>query len=198
MKLILASQSAGRAAMLDAAGVTFESCSPLVDEASIKQAMAAEGAKPRDIADALAEAKARKLSAKFPAALVLGCDQLLVTADGQCLNKPESQGEAREQLALLSGRSHRLISAAVICEAGKPVWRTVDSAQMTMRSLSAAFIDDYVARYWDQIRHSVGCYRIEAEGAQLFASISGSQFTIIGLPLLPVLDYLRIRGLLPT
>jgi septum formation protein len=196
--MILASQSAGRIAMLRAAGVEVEAHSPLVDEDSIKQALAADGAKPRDIADALAEAKARKVSRKFPTDLVLGCDQILVTADGQLLDKPESEVEAKSHLAMLSGNSHRLISAAVICENGDPVWRIVDSAQMTMRSLSGAFIAQYVDAYWQHIRHCVGCYRIEAEGAQLFSSVSGSQFTIIGLPLLPVLDYLRIRGLLPT
>jgi septum formation protein len=182
--------------MLRAAGVELEAHAPLVDEDSIKQAMAGDRAKPRDIADALAEAKARKLSRKFLNRLVLGCDQILVTAEGALLDKPESVDEAKDHLAMLSGKSHRLISAAVICENGEPVWRTVDSAQMTVRPLSEAFIDDYLARYWEHIRHCVGCYRIEAEGAQLFTSVSGSQFTIIGLPLLPVLDYLRIRGLL--
>ena len=91
-----------------------------------------------------------------------------------------------------------MISAAVICEGGAPVWRVVDTAQMTMRPLSPTFIDNYVDTYWEDIRHCVGCYRIEAEGAQLFASVSGSQFTIIGMPLLQVLDYLRLRGLLST
>ena len=198
MSLILASQSAGRIAMLRAAGVEVEAHAPLVDEDSIRQAMAADGAKARDIADALAEAKARKLSRKFPTDLVLGCDQILVAAEGQLLDKPYCPETAKTHLAMLSGKSHRLLSAAVICEAGEPVWRIVDTAQMTMRPLSDAFIDDYVALYWEHIRHSVGCYRIEAEGAQLFASTSGSQFTIIGMPLLPILDYLRIRGLLPT
>lgn len=184
--------------MLRAAGVEVEAHASLVDEDSIKQAMLAEGAKPRDIADALAEAKARKVSRKFPTSLVLGCDQILVTADGQLLDKADDPDKAKAQLVMLSGTTHRLISAAVICENGEPVWRIIDTAQMTMRSLSAAFIEDYVACYWGQIRHCVGCYRIEAEGAQLFSSVSGSQFTIIGLPLLPVLDYLRIRGLLRT
>lgn len=196
--LILASQSSGRAAMLRAGGVDIEPHAALVDEASIKDAMVANGAKARDIADALAEAKARKLSRKYPTALVLGCDQIAVTADGQLLDKPETPNEARAHLAMLSGKTHRLVSAAVICENGEPVWRIVDTAQMAMRSLSASFIDHYVDEHWDHIRHCVGCYRIEAEGAQLFASVSGSQFTIIGLPLLPVLDYLRVRGLLPT
>lgn len=184
--------------MLRAAGVEVEAMPAMVDEDSIKSAMHAEGTKPRDIADALAEAKARKVSRKCPTALVLGCDQILVTADGQLLDKPDSPETAKAHLAVLSDQAHRLISAAVICENGEPVWRIVDTAQMTMRALSAQFIDDYVATCWDHIRHSVGCYRIEAEGAQLFASVSGSQFTIIGLPLLPVLDYLRIRGLLSS
>lgn len=198
MTLILASQSGGRIAMLRAAGVDVEPQAPLVDEDSIKGALAADGAKPRDIADALAEAKARKVSRKYPGDLVLGCDQILVTADGQLLDKPESEAAAKSHLSILSGKSHRLISAAVICENGEPVWRIVDTAQMTMRALSDIFIEEYVGTHWEHIRHCVGCYRIEAEGAQLFASVSGSQFTIIGLPLLPVLDYLRIRGLLPT
>jgi septum formation protein len=196
--LILASQSAGRIAMLRDAGVEVEAHPALVDEASIKASLVANKAKARDIADALAEAKARKVSRKFGNAMVLGCDQILVTAEGELLDKPESPDEAREHLVLLSGKTHRLISAAVICENGEPVWRIVDTAQMNMRALSPQYIGQYVAKYWEQIRHCVGCYRIEAEGAQLFASVSGSQFTIIGMPLLPVLDYLRLRGLLPT
>ena len=184
--------------MLRAAGVEVEAHAPLVDEDSIKEAMIGDGAKPRDIADALADAKARKISRKFPGRLVLGCDQILVTGDGEILDKPESPEIAVQHLTLLSGKTHRLISAAVICENGEPVWRIADTAQMTMRPLSETFIADYVARYWDHIQYCVGCYRIEAEGAQLFTSVSGSQFTVIGLPLLPVLDYLRVRGLLPT
>lgn len=198
MTLILASQSAGRIAMLRAAGVEVEAQAALVDEASIKESLVANGAKAREIADALAEAKARKVSGKYPTALVLGCDQILVTADGQIFDKPENPADAREHLATLSGTTHRLISAAVICENGKPVWRIVDTAQMSMRVLSDDFIEQYVGTHWEHIRHCVGCYRIEAEGAQLFVSVSGSQFTIIGMPLLPVLDYLRVRGLLPT
>lgn len=198
MTLVLASQSAGRIAMLQAVGVEVEACAPMVDERSIKDSLLSTAAKPRDIADALAEAKAMKVSRKMRDRLVLGCDQLLVSAEGQILDKPETQDEARAHLAMLSGKAHRLISAAVICEGGEPVWRVVDTATLTMRPLGDAFIDDYVDRYWAHIRYCVGCYRIEAEGAQLFTSVQGSQFTVIGLPLLPVLDYLRVRGLLPT
>lgn len=196
--LILASQSAGRLAMLRAAGVDVTAQPSSVDEDSIKSAMMSEGAKARDIADALAEAKAVKVSRKFPVDLVLGCDQMLVTVSGALLDKPENPEVAVAHLKLLSGATHRLVSAAVICEGGAPVWRIVDTAQMTVRVLSDGFIANYVDRYWEHIRHSVGCYRIEAEGAQLFSSVSGSQFTIIGLPLLPVLDYLRVRGMLLT
>jgi septum formation protein len=196
--LLLASQSAARMAMLRAAGVDVTCISAAVDEDAVKQGLITQSAKPRDIADALAEAKAIKISRKNPSELVLGCDQILVTADGQLLSKPDCADTAKTQLSALSGKPHRLISAAVICEGGYPVWRIVDSAQLTMRPLSDAFIDGYVGAHWDTIRHCVGCYRIEAEGAQLFSSISGSQFTIIGLPLLPVLDYLRVRGLLPS
>lgn len=194
MTLILASGSAGRLAMLQAAGVEVEAVSPAVDEDSIKHAMLSDGAKPRDIADALAEAKATKISRKFPNSLVLGSDQMLVTADGHTLDKPTDEDDAIAHLKTLSGSIHRLISAAVICEAGAPVWRVVDTAQLTMRILTDDFMKQYVETYWQEIRHCVGCYRIEAEGAQLFTDISGSQFTIIGLPLLQVLDYLRVRG----
>lgn len=184
--------------MLNAAGVAVQAVPALVDEDSIKTSLAEAGAKPRDIADALAEAKARKISRKMPTALVLGCDQICVGPDGHIFDKPQTPDDARAHLERLSGKVHRLMSAAVICEQGEPVWRVVDTAQMTMRPLSSQFIDDYVETNWNEIRHCVGCYRIEAEGAQLFASVSGSQFTIIGMPLLPILDYLRIRGLLPT
>jgi septum formation protein len=184
--------------MLHAAGVPLEAIAANIDEESIKISLTQAGAKPRDIADALAEAKALKISRKMPAALVMGCDQICVGANGHIFDKPESPEDARAHLAQLSGTTHRLISAAVICEQGAPVWRVVDTAQMAMRPLSAAFIEHYVDLYWDHIRHSVGCYRIEAEGAQLFNSVSGSQFTVIGMPLLPVLDFLRLRGLIPT
>jgi septum formation protein len=196
--IILASQSSGRLNMLRNAGVSVEALPAMVDEASLIEALTAQAAKPRDIADQLAEAKALKISRKVPTALVLGADQILVTAQGEILQKATSREQAEVQLAQLSGTSHRLISAAVICENGNPVWRIIDTATLTMRDLSAGFIIDYVARNWTDIQHCVGGYQIEGEGAQLFSSIAGSQFTIIGLPLLPVLDYLRIRKVLTS
>ncbi len=198
LQVTLASKSAGRLAMLQNAGVEVTAIASAVDEAAIKSAMIAERAKSRDIADALAQAKALKISRKNPAALVIGSDQILELADGRLLDKPESPEEAGEHLQLLSGQTHKLVSAAVICEGGEPVWRQIETAKMTMRVLSTAFIDDYVRRYWEYVRHCVGCYRIEAEGAQLFNRIEGSQFAVIGMPLLPVLDYLRVRGVLTS
>jgi septum formation protein len=130
--------------------------------------------------------------------MVLGADQMLELADGTQLDKPADADEARAHLAAMSGTTHRLLTAAVIVEDGAPVWRHVEVVKLAMRTLSDAFIDAYVARHWQDIRHSVGCYRIEREGAQLFQRIDGSHFAIIGLPLLPLLDYLRVRGKLPS
>ncbi len=196
--LLLASKSSARLAMLTAAGVSLDAAAPMVDEDTIRAAMVDDGASARDMADALAEAKAVKISRKHPENLVLGSDQILERADGTIMGKAESPDEAKEKLSQLSGQTHRLYSAAVIAEGGEPVWRHVDKAALTMRTLNAGFIDYYVERYWEEIRPCVGCYRIEAEGAQLFARVDGSQFTIMGMPLLEILDYLRIRGNLPS
>ena len=184
--------------MLEAAGVEVAAVPALVDEDSIKAAMIAEHAKPRDIADALAQAKAQKVSRKYLGSLVIGSDQILEMADGSLLDKPCDHAEAKAQLRGLSGQSHKLISAAVICEAGQPVWRQIESVKMAMRPLSEGFINSYVDRYWNEIQYCVGCYRIETEGAQLFERIEGNQFAVIGMPLLPVLDYLRVRGILAS
>jgi len=198
MELILASQSSGRLAMLRAAGLAVTAVSPGVDEDVLKQGFRAENLPARALADALAEAKALKISARHSDAMVLGADQILVLDDDTQLDKPETPQQAMAHLRAMSGSTHRLITAAVICEAGQPVWRHVELAKLTMRPLSEDFIHAYVTRLWDDIRHSVGCYRIEGEGAQLFTSIEGSQFNIVGLPLLALMDYLRIRGYLPT
>ncbi len=196
--LILASQSKSRLSMLKRAGVDVLAQPSLFDEDSVKYAMRQEGANARMIADILAEQKALKISMKNPDALVLGADQILALDDGTMLDKAETPEEAIEQLRIMSGKIHRLISAAVICEGGKAVWRHIDIAKMDMRSLSDSFISDYIAQHWDAVRYNVGCYAIEDEGAQLFRKIEGSLFTVMGLPLLAILDYCRIRGLLKS
>lgn len=194
MRLILASQSAGRRAMLDAAGVPFAAMAPGVDEDAAKASL--RHLPPRDFADALAELKALKISARDPGALVLGCDSVVALEDGSLLDKAASREDAADQLRRLSGRRHHLYSAAVIAEGGRPVWRVVDRVTMHVRSLSDAFIQSYLDRDWEQARWCVGVYRIEGPGAQLFARIDGSHYTVIGLPLLPLFDYLRTRGIL--
>lgn len=196
--LILASQSNSRLAMLSRAGLSVTPMPSLFDEDSLKIAMREDGANARIIADTLAEQKAVKISMKNPDALVLGADQILALDDGTMLSKANSPEEAVAQLKTMSGKIHRLISAAVVCEGGKPVWRNIDVAKMDMRTLSDEFITDYVDQYWDEVRYNVGCYAIEDAGVQLFRKIDGSLFTIMGLPLLAILDYCRIRGLLKT
>lgn len=195
--LILASTSATRLSMLRAAGLDPIPVAPRVDEASVRHSLVAEGATPRDIADALAEMKARKVAEKHPEALVLGCDQVLAL-DRDCFAKPDSPDDARRQLRRLRGKTHKLLSAAVVYEAAKPVWRHVAEARLTMHSFSDAYLDDYVARNWDSIRHSVGCYKVEEEGVRLFSAIAGDHFTILGLPLLPLLAWLGNRGMIAT
>lgn len=198
MRLVLASQSASRRAMLTAAGIPFDAVTAHVDEDSAKAGLLADGIGARDLADALAELKAIKVSARDGQALVLGCDSVVALEDGSLLDKPRSRDEAATHLRRMSGQRHDLISAAVIAEGGSPVWRVVDRAKMYVRPLSDAFIATYLDQEWPEIAGCVGCYRIEGPGAQLFARIDGSQFTVLGLPLLQVLDYLRVRGVMPS
>ncbi|HEX7741273.1 MAG TPA: Maf family protein [Sphingobium sp.] len=194
--IVLASQSASRRALLSAAGVPFEAMSPGVDEEAAKEALRADGLDARALADALAELKALRISRRVPGGLVLGCDQTLSLDDGAMIDKAVDRADATRILKLLSGRVHHLHSAAVIALNGEAIWRHVERVRMTVRPLSDAFIADYLDREWDECRWCVGCYRIEGPGAQLFAKVEGSQFAIQGLPLLPLLDFLRIRGVL--
>jgi septum formation protein len=193
-QLILASTSSARRMMLSNAGVDCEALSPMVDEVSIKQSLLSHNLCARDIADALAEAKAVKVSSKFPQAFVIGADQTLECAGGSMLDKPESPANAIAQLTQMAGGTHKLYSAVVVAERGEPVWRFVATSRMTVRPLSDAFISDYVETHWDAIRYCVGCYQVEGAGAQLFSQIQGSHFDIMGLPLLPLLSFLREKG----
>jgi septum formation protein len=196
MTLVLASLSAARRAMLLAAGVSFEAVAAGVDEETAKEALRARGLTARDLADALAELKAVRISQRRTGDLVLGCDQTLALEDGTMLDKP---GDALgDQLRLLSGRTHSLYSAVVAAENGVPIWRVVDQVKLTMRPLSQAFIDQYVEAENSAVAQCVGGYRIEGLGAQLFNRIEGSHFTILGLPLLQLLDWLRIRGVMTS
>lgn len=194
--IVLASTSASRRAMLTAAGVAHEALPAHVDEDAVKAGLAGVG--PRDLADALAEMKAVKVSARVPGTLVLGGDSVVATEDGTLLDKPVDREDAARHLKLLSGKRHDLYSAAVIAEQGRPVWRHVDRARLWVRPLSDAFIDQYLDAEWPAISGCVGCYRVEGPGVQLFSRIEGSHYTILGMPLLNILDYLRTRGQLTS
>ena len=196
-RVILASTSQIRSKLLDGAGVSHDVVASRIDEDSVKKALEAEGAPPRDIADTLAEMKARKIAEKGQGGLVIGCDQVL-SLKGKVLSKPKTIEDARGQLNALRGETHQLLSAAVIYEDLKPVWRHVGVARLSMRDFSDDYCDDYLARNWDSIRWSVGGYKIEEEGIRLFRMVQGDTFTIQGLPLLELLSYLTLRGTLPT
>ena len=195
--IILASRSEIRAQLLARAGVDFAVEAPRVDEGAIKDALVAEGALPRDIADALAEAKARKVSMKRGEGLVLGCDQVL-DFEGALLSKPETPEAALAQLTAMRGKRHMLLSAAVIYDGGKPVWRHVGQVRLLMREMSDSWLAAYVDRNWESVRHSVGAYKLEEEGVRLFSRIEGDHFNVLGMPLLEILSYLTLRGTLPS
>jgi septum formation protein len=197
MKLLLASQSATRRRMLEAAGVAFETVAATLDEEEAKAGLAAAGFEPRDMAEMLAEMKAKSV-APADDALVVGADQVLELDDGTMLSKPGSRAEALAQLRRLSGGTHYLHSAAVVVEQGERVWGETETVAMDVRPLSDDFLQAYLDAEYDAVRTHVGCYRIEGMGAQLFEEVEGSHFAILGLPLLPLLDYLRGRGLLQS
>jgi septum formation protein len=186
-----------RLSLLRAARLDVTSHPARIDEDSIRASLQAEGASPRTVADTLAEMKARKLAIAHPEALVLGCDQVL-DFDGDIWSKPETPADLRAQIMSLRGRSHRLYSALVLYDAAQPIWRHIGEARLTMREVSENWIDSYIDRNWETVRHCVGGYLLEDEGVRLFSAIDGDYFTVLGLPLLPLLGYLGQRGFIST
>lgn len=194
--LILASKSAARAGILRGAGLSFQQVAAGVDEDSIKAGLRAEGASPLKQAELLAETKALKASRARPE-IVLGADQML-DLEGEGFDKPPSLDAAREQLLRLRGRTHILQTALVACIEGAPVWRHVAQPRLTMRAFSDAFLDNYIEQEAETLLDTVGGYRLEGRGAQLFERIEGDFFSILGLPLLPLLTWLRDRNAIST
>lgn len=196
-RIILASGSAIRREILDGAGLDYEVIVRPVDEAAIKDAMLAENSRLRDIVDALAEAKAMRVS-RQETGFVIGADQIMVMKDDngqdQLFDKPKDMAEVRARLLSMRGKKHELIGAVVICENGAPVWRHMSQTKLWVREFSEAFLEKYIDAEGDALMKSVGAYRFEGPGAQIFEKVEGGFFAILGLDLLPVLDYLRSRG----
>jgi len=192
-KIILASQSAVRQQLLQNAGVSFIAENARIDEPLLKTSLSAEGAPPRDLVDQLAEAKAAKLARKNPDAVVIGCDQIL-EFEGNILSKPDSMEDARAQLTMLRGKSHKLMSAAVIYHEAQPIWRHFCVVRLFMAEFSDSYLDAYLARNWPDIAQAVGAYMLESEGIRLFSRVEGSYFDVLGLPLTEVLNFLALRG----
>ena len=197
MRLILASQSASRRALLEAAGLEAQALPAAVDEAAIKASARAEGMTPADAALLLADAKAARIARRHPEAVVIGADQLLV-CEGEWFDKPADVQAARRQLLRLRGRSHELVTAVVGWRKGARAWHHVATPRLSMRDFSDAFLDDYLAREAAFVTRSVGAYRLEGPGIQLMRDIRGEHTAILGLPMLPLLAWLRETGALPA
>ena len=195
--LLLASASQIRLTLLQNAGIETSAYPARIDEATVRQSLAADAAHPRDVADTLAELKARKLAQRHPDALVLGCDQILAL-DGHIFDKPATRDAARSDLVQLRHRTHHLYAALVLYHQSKPIWRHVGTAKLTMRDFSDAYLESYLARNWPGIATAVGGYQLEAEGIRLFSAVEGDYFTVLGLPLLPLLNYMTLRGFIPS
>jgi septum formation protein len=193
--VILASTSKSRAFVLKNAGVPFTAENSFVDEDSIKIALRAENAPAAQCAEVLAEMKAVKVSAKYPQALVIGGDQML-ECEGRWFDKPTDIKVAREQLMALRGKKHQLMNSLVVALGGQRIWHFANSPELTVRNFSDAFLDDYLAQVGDAALHSVGGYQLEGLGAQLFSKVEGDFFSILGLPLLPLLAFLREHDVL--
>ncbi len=195
MSLILASGSAIRRKVLEAAGVAFEVDVPRVDEEAAKASLRRDGLKPRDQADALAALKALSVSQRREG-LVIGADQMLAI-EGETLDKPRDRAEARSHLMRMRGESHELLCAAVIARGGEVIWRHIETPRLRMRQFSDAFLEDYLDRGGDALLSSVGAYQLEGLGAHLFERVDGDYFSVLGLPLLPLLAFLREQGAVP-
>jgi septum formation protein len=193
--IILASKSKVRALLLKNAGLNFMSIDAAVDEEQVKLSYINAGYTPRDVVDVLADMKAKKISNKFPCQLVIGCDQILSFKD-QIISKAKNRNDLVHQLKALKGNEHIVYSASVVYINKKPEWRFIGSANMTMRNLSDNFILKYVEENWKKIQHSVGGYEIEGSGASLFSRIDGDHFSVLGIPLLQLIDYLINRGVI--
>jgi septum formation protein len=195
--LILASASRTRLVMLEAAGLDVVAAAPNIDEAGLKTLWRDHGAEAGRIAAVLAEAKALEVSRRCEGALVIGADQVL-DCQGTLFDKPADDAAARRQLLALRGKAHRLLTAAAIARDGRTVWEQLDTAELTMRRFSESFLDRYLARAGAAVLTSVGAYQLEGQGAQLFDQVEGNHFTILGLPLLPLLAFLRNEGVIET
>lgn len=193
-RLVLASTSAARQRLLRQAGISFVAEAAAVDETAVLESLWAEKAKPRDMADLLAELKAVRVSSRHASDWVVGADQVL-SLGAEVFQKPGSVEGARSQLKRLRGQTHVLHSAVCVAQGGSAVWRSVQEARLTMRDFSDAFLDAYLAEAGGEILGSVGAYHVEGLGIQLFSKIEGDTFTIQGLPLLPLLDFLRAHGM---
>ncbi len=195
--MIFASQSATRLALLRRAGLAVEARPARIEEAAIKASARAQGASPADVAALLAELKAARVAAQEPEALVIAADQILVCGE-RWFDKPDGPEAAREQLRALRGSTHRLITA-VLCWRGDAVlWRHVSEPSLAMRAFSEDFLNDYLATEGAEVMASVGAYRLEGIGAQLFERVEGDYFAVLGLPLIPLLGFLRQYGVLVT
>lgn len=191
--LVLASASPFRRALLENAGLVFEARAARIDERALEKPLEDAGAAPETVALALAEAKALDVARHFGDALVIGSDQTM-SLGSRVYHKPKHMAEAAEHLLSLSGKTHRLNSAIVLVRGEEIVWRHVSSAQMSVRPLTAAFVERHLQRVGEKALSSVGAYQLEGEGIQLFEKIEGDYFTILGLPMLPLLSKLRELG----
>jgi septum formation protein len=195
--VVLASASRTRLRLLEAAGVRVEIEAAGIDESEVKRSLRAAGAQPGEVAETLAEMKAQRVSHRRAGRIVLGADQLLA-CEGVWFDKPGTEAQAADQLRQLRGRRHELISSAVAVRDGTRLWHATDGARLTMRAWSEDFLQHYLREAGPTVLESVGGYQLEGRGAQLFSRVEGDYFTILGLPLLPLLDFLRANGALPT